>query len=51
MDAGIALAALARHHERIQREVALASADARRVAAGRPQHINRPERPRFFGRR
>ena len=38
-------------HERMQREAEQANADARRLAAGRPQQTNRPERLRFFGRR
>jgi len=38
-------------HERIQREAEMANADARRLAEGRPQKPNRPDRLRFFGRR
>ena len=38
-------------HERMQREAALANADARRIAAGRPLKPNRPDRLRFFSRR
>jgi hypothetical protein len=38
-------------HERLQREAALANADARRLAAGRPMKANRPERLRFLNRR
>jgi hypothetical protein len=38
-------------HERLQREAELANADARRLAAGRIQHTNRPNRLRFLSRR
>ena len=38
-------------HERMQREAELANADARRLAAGRPQQTNRPERLRFLNRK
>jgi hypothetical protein len=38
-------------HERLQREAEQANADARRIAAGRPPQTNRPDRPRFLGRR
>ena len=37
-------------HERIQREAELANADARKLAAGRPQKANRPGL-RFLSRR
>lgn len=37
-------------HERLQREAAMANADARRLADGRPQKTNRPGL-RFLNRR
>jgi hypothetical protein len=40
---------LRERHEQVQREVD--EANARRLAAARAQHTNRPDRLRFLGRR
>ena len=38
-------------HERLQREAEMANADARKLADGRPQKPNRPDRLKLFSRR